>query len=463
MSIQYNETRNENSEKQIPRPECAPELAFGARDDKALCFSPLEGGWIEIFRAGDYGERGAWTPDDLDRLAAAYNPRVHAAPVVLGHPASDAPAYGWVRALRRAGDSLWAQLEKIDPALEALLRAGRFRQRSVALYTNFAPAGGPYLRHLGFLGAAAPEVKGLAPVRFAEAASVCFAFPTEEPSGRGRWAEQESLEVSMPEPKSKLESLVDHLRAFFTNEPPTDVRRGGSGALPRAGTSPAPTPSASREEFEAPAFAERLAQLEQRLETLAEGKKTAEEKLGEAERARRGEEIAQFVESLRRHGRFPPAFERWGVVEFMERLAASDGALAEEQQIPRPDCLLTAAFGARNDKSADDLPGENTSQPEASRPSLLAWFQEFLMRLPAVIEFRELSGSSALARRSPQGAAGPRASLVHFTEPQRGMTVDPASIELAERAEALAAELGISYAEALAQLREEARSAATTA
>ena len=103
------------------------------------------------------------------------------------------------------------------------------------------------------------------------------------------------------------------------------------------------------------------------------------------------------------------------------------------------------------------------SEKSEAALTLLAWFQEFLTKLPAVIEFRELSASSALTRRSLQGAAGPRASLVHFTEPQRGMTVDPASIELAERAEGLAAELGISYAEALAQLREEARSTTTTA
>ncbi len=83
----------------------------------------LEGNWIEVFRAGDYGERGNWTPGDLDRLAATYDARLHAAPVVLGHPSDDAPAYGWIKRLRRAGQSLWAQLEKVDPALESLLRA----------------------------------------------------------------------------------------------------------------------------------------------------------------------------------------------------------------------------------------------------------------------------------------------------------------------------------------------------
>lgn len=139
--------------------------------------SALNGSWIEIFKAGDYGQRGAWTADDLDRIAAAYNPRLHQAPVVLGHPATDAPAYGWVARLRRAGQSLWAQLEKVDPAFEQLLRAGRFRQRSVALYRNFPPTGGAYLRHLGFLGAQPPAVKGLAPVRFLNAPAFSFTEP----------------------------------------------------------------------------------------------------------------------------------------------------------------------------------------------------------------------------------------------------------------------------------------------
>ncbi|MGH9789350.1 MAG: hypothetical protein ACRD4U_11695, partial [Candidatus Acidiferrales bacterium] len=174
----------------------------------------LEGAWIEIFRAGDYGERGNWTPDDLDRLAAAYDPRKQSAPVVLGHPADDAPAYGWVKRLRRAGQSLWAQLEKVDPALEALLRAGRFAQRSVALYKQFPLTGGPYLRHVGFLGAAPPAVKGLAAVRFADAPFHAIDAQFHP------IASASSSEAFMSEPKSKLESFIDHVRAFFLPDPP---------------------------------------------------------------------------------------------------------------------------------------------------------------------------------------------------------------------------------------------------
>ena len=406
--------------------------------------SALDNSWIEIFRAGDYGERGRWTEAQLDQLAADYDPRRHAAPVVLGHPVDDAPAYAWVKRLRRAGQSLWAQLEKVDPLLEALLRAGRFAQRSVALYTNFPATGGPYLRHLGFLGAAPPGVKGLAPVRparrslgvggFADAASVTFAF------------DDQFSEVSMSEPKSKLEAFLDHLRAFFTLEPAPDHV----------------IPSAS----EGSAFSERLASLEQRLETLTAAPATAPGNTAEA--GHQGEQaclegearrVAHFVESLRARGRFPPAFERWGVAQFMERLAAAD-TRSETSRTDIPVCPPAVKNARPTTAQEEDVILSEAKDRDQELPtSLLRWFQEFLTKLPAVIEFGELGEESSHGSR----VAGHGSRLVRFTEPHRGMSIDPASVELAERAEALAAELGISYAEALTRLRQEHRRTLTTA
>jgi hypothetical protein len=353
---------------------------------------------------------------------------------VLGHPADDAPAYAWVKRLRRAGHSLWAQLEKVDPLFEALLRAGRFAQRSVALYTHFPATGGPYLRHLGFLGAAPPAVKGLAPVRFADAACVTFAF------------DEQLSEVEMSEPKPKLEGFLDHLRAFFTPEPSSTV-------IP-----PAPSGvegSEAEDRAEGPAFSERLAALEQRLEALTAGTPAAPEKQTEPEESRSlsraeardaREPIANFVESLRARGRFPPAYERWGVADFMERLAAADAAEGTDKNV----CPTAAEDNAVILSEAKD-------RDEVAPPGLLAWFQEFLTRLPAVIEFQELGGHES---RVASHLSRP---VVRFAEPHRGMSIDPASVELAERAEALAAELGISYAQALTRLREERRRTVTTA
>jgi len=371
--------------------------------------STLENAWIEIFRAGDYGDRGYWHEAELDRIAAAYNPRLHPAPVVIGHPADDAPAFAWIKALRRAGASLWAQLEQVDPAFEALLRQGRFRTRSVALYTHFPPTSGPYLRHVGFLGAQPPQVKSLAPVRFFAADAVAF----NETLGGAELPPEDA----MPETKSKLEAFLNHLRAFFS---------------PAIGDNPQPAP--------APAFAERLAQLEQRLDLLAEEKRAAEEKLARATSAERQQQIATFIETLRARGKFPPVFERLGVRAFMERLAQADAAHQHS-------FTSSASQEAKEAKEAEETP-----------EALLAWFQNFLTRLPTVIDFREFTTETG---QHLPGTGHER--LVRFTEPQRGVAIDPASVELAERAQALAAELGISYAEALVRLRQQYRAAQTTA
>ena len=394
----------------VPRAE-----ARGLNAGLVSSHGPLEGAWIEVFRAGDYGAQGHWGERELDQMAASYNPRLHAAPIVLGHPQHDAPAFAWVKALRRVGGSLWAQLEQVEPGFAELLRAGRFRTRSVALYTRFPRTRGPYLRHVGFLGAQAPEVKGLAPIRFAQDKPVGFA---EAPTVTFEFDSVTRFsEVEMSEPKSKLDAFLEHLRRFFAADPTS---------------APGPEPPASGE---AAAFSERIAQLEQRLDQLAEEKRTAEEKLAASASNERTREIEVFIETLRGRGKFPPVFEQMGVRTFMERLTEADAQRA-------------ASIVPRAPETDDTKLAARSTEPE----SLLAWFQEFLMRLPAVINFNELAAAPIHDSRFAV-----HEKLVRFAEPGRGVAVDPESVELAERAEALASELGISYADALARIRAEQR------
>lgn len=219
----------------------------------------------------------------------------------------------------------------------------------------------------------------------------------------------------MPEPKSKLENFLDHLRAFFA-EP---------AAAPGSGDESTKDSSS--------AFAERIAQLEQRLDQLAEEKHTAEQRLAERDTVQRSHEIETFIETLRGRGKFPPVFERLGVRAFLEALAEADATRAAtapaELEQPMPEARSTKHEG-----------------------SLVAWFQEFLTRLPAVIDFRELASDTSQGSRVTS-----HEKLVRFTEPHRGVAIDPESVELAERAQTLAAELGISYADALTRIREESR------
>lgn len=119
---------------------------------------------------------------DLAATAGAYDPALHEAPIVIGHPALDAPAYGFVGALAYAAGALEATPRKIDPAFAAAVEAGSYGKVSAAFFPPDSPhnpvPGVYYLRHIGFLGAAAPAVKGLRdPADAIAAAQAAYADP----------------------------------------------------------------------------------------------------------------------------------------------------------------------------------------------------------------------------------------------------------------------------------------------
>jgi hypothetical protein len=82
------------------------------------------GQWIEVFRAGDYGAKDKFTTQDLDQMVANYDGGQHEAPIVIGHPEMDAPAFGWVEALKRQGATLFAKLKQVQPEFEEMVRSG---------------------------------------------------------------------------------------------------------------------------------------------------------------------------------------------------------------------------------------------------------------------------------------------------------------------------------------------------
>ncbi len=135
---------------------------------------------MQIFRAGTHvdsrGQTFTITAADLAATAAAYDPALHEAPLVIGHPALDDPAYGWVESLSVTGDgALEAEPTQVDPAFAELVEAGRYKKISASFYRPDAAAnpapGAFYLRHVGFLGAQPPAVKGLRAVQFAAPAA----------------------------------------------------------------------------------------------------------------------------------------------------------------------------------------------------------------------------------------------------------------------------------------------------
>lgn len=124
----------------------------------------MNGQWVEVFRAGRHtdsaGHAREWREEDLDEIVSRYDPARHEAPVVVGHPTDNAPAFGWVESLKREGKTLLAKFREVMPEFEEMVKAGRYKKRSISLYPDLT------LRHVGFLGAMPPAVKGLADIRF---------------------------------------------------------------------------------------------------------------------------------------------------------------------------------------------------------------------------------------------------------------------------------------------------------
>lgn len=121
---------------------------------------------FEIFRTGTHtslnGQSKNFSDSDLDTIASSYNPSEHEAPIVIGHPETNAPAYGWIEKLKRVGDRLVAFPKQVSNEFSELVKSGAFKKRSISITPDLK------LNHVGFLGAAAPAVKGLKDVEFAE-------------------------------------------------------------------------------------------------------------------------------------------------------------------------------------------------------------------------------------------------------------------------------------------------------
>lgn len=141
---------------------------------------------VEIFRAGTHrassGQVMTISVEEVARIAASYNPEYHEAPVVVGHPADNQPAFGWVKGLKEVGGKLLASLEIVPEFVEAISK-GLFRKRSASFYQNLEGKG-MYLRHLAFLGAAPPAVKALADISLSDMAgggAVALSFTEIDP------------------------------------------------------------------------------------------------------------------------------------------------------------------------------------------------------------------------------------------------------------------------------------------
>lgn len=136
---------------------------------------------FEIFKPGSHTSAGGqaltFGETDLEATVRVYDPAKHEAPIVVGHPKDNHPAYGWVGSMNFADGAIVVDPKDVDPDFSEMVAKGRFKKRSASFYAPGSAAhplagtadhGTYYLRHVAFLGAQPPAVKGLREVSFSE-------------------------------------------------------------------------------------------------------------------------------------------------------------------------------------------------------------------------------------------------------------------------------------------------------
>ena len=316
--------------------------------------------WIEIFRGGRQVDSAGRVHDGdaiIARAVANFNASEHEPPLVIGHPKDNAPAWGWVAALRvdtsSGGKRLLAQPRQVAPEFAELVRSGRFKKRSASFYADGR------LRHVGFLGAMPPAVKGLSDVAFAEAEGLTFEFGDYADSLAARafrrlreWLissqGQEVADTVLP--NDDIEYMQTEASRPEPAETPTAAPAFAEPAQPKEPTMADNTPTFTEADL---ATAVAKAQDEARAQVLAEFTEREQTRLA----AERQTAVTAFCEHGVAAGHLAPAWVKSGLKEF----------------------LLA-------------LPAEPTNFGESGEKSPYAWFTELLQSLPKLVEFKELAG-----------------------------------------------------------------------
>jgi hypothetical protein len=276
---------------------------------------------IQILKPGTFtdvnGVKVTFSASDVEEVVASYDAASDPAPAVIGHPKTDDPAYAWAESLSMQNGIAVADVGQLDPGFESIVNAGRYKTISPSIYPRNHPAnptpGKYYLKHIGFLGAAKPAIKGLASVAFSEAQNAdCITFEIN-------LSEQEldpNQEQEMPNPNDP--ETADELKAVKLK--------------------------AEKLKADAIALSEREEAMTAREKQIAD----REAELEQADRAANEASAMSFAESLVEKMILPPAHKD-RVAFLLTNLATQpDEALCfgEGDKAERPDAALKALLNA---------------------------------------------------------------------------------------------------------------------
>ena len=329
---------------------------------------------IPVFKPGTHtavdGRKITFTLENCIDLAESYDPSLSEAPAVIGHPKLTAPAYAWAKSFEVKDGLVYAKLDQINPEFAEAYNAGSYKKRSLSIYLPESPGnpkpGHYYARHIGFLGAAAPAIKGLPDVSFAESngehGAIEFAMPFNEDfllmfsNLREYLIEKDGIEkADQLLPKWQLEYLAEQV-----------VQNRKENEMPQ------PNLDAS--------FAEQQAAIEAKNAELAK----REQALLEKEQNNKRTEFAEFADKLIGDGKLLPVHKTTVVEVFMSlgnepisfaegdtTVNASSADLIKKVLSERPAFMNFSEKSAANDEGKID-----TQDPKAIAAAAAAYQKE---------------------------------------------------------------------------------------
>jgi hypothetical protein len=305
--------------------------------------------WVEIFSGGQQTDSNGTVHDGdamIDRAVQTFDIDHHEPPAVVGHPKDNAPAYAWVNALKSGITDgvkrLYARFTDVVPEFEAAVKSGSYKKRSASFYPDGR------LRHVGFLGAMPPAVKGLKNIAFGDDDGQCIAF---------EFTSTQPLQKERPMKFSEFLSAINIFKKMGGKDEEIDMI-----------APPAPASPDGKQFSEADVEAAKKAAAEE-TETRVRAE-FAEKQKGETKK-RRDEKVATWVEDKVAAGIIPPAIRDGGLVTFMQGL---------------PDDLIQFAEGQEKQSGLD-------------------WFKGFLDTLGESPLFAEIATKDAAGKRQNEAEA----------------------------------------------------------
>ena len=381
---------------------------------------------IQFFKPGTFtsqaGRSIEFTEAMLLDAQASYDPAVYQAPLVAGHPKTEDPNYGLVAGLNYAEGHLYAVPENVEESFAELVAAKRFNTVSASWYMPDNPAnpkpGHLNLKHLGFLGAVPPSLKGLkSPEAFSEEEDGCVTTFAELDGwttgtladllrGLREWVigkfGQDEADQALP---SWSVNQISNQAAQPT--PPEEV----PVAFPSYSEAPQEVPILKPGDpgGVAPTPAEvALTAQKAELDALAVTLKAKSDALAVKELDLKKSEVTAYAEQLVKDGKVLPK---------------------------EKDSLVAFAMGLSGEQIVE-FSEEGGTEPV--RKAGLDFLKDFFSKRPAVVTFSEVA---------TPGGDKPLSSLTSFVAPP-GSQVDPAAAELHQKAVTYAEQHACSFSEA---------------